>query len=65
MRENSWRKASATYDAGNCVEISLATDEILVRDSKDGTGPRLRFTRAEWQVFQGRLAGFSGQIDTA
>jgi|1185.fasta_scaffold511100_2 predicted secreted Zn-dependent protease len=37
---------------GACVEVaSAATGVILVRDSKDPDGPKLRFTRAEWDAF--------------
>lgn len=48
--DHRWRKSSAT--GNECVEVAFVEgDEILVRNSKDRDGPRLRFTRAEWAAF--------------
>jgi hypothetical protein len=44
-----WRKSSRSKDGG-CVEVAFDKDCILVRDSKDRTGPTLRFNLAEWRV---------------
>lgn len=50
-----WRKSIRSNNGGNCVEVAdnLAhdLDIVLVRDSKDRTGPVLSFTRAEWSAF--------------
>jgi hypothetical protein len=47
----AWRKASASGSNG-CVEVApLADGGIALRDSKDPTGPVLRFTRREWVSF--------------
>lgn len=51
-----WRKATASDPQNGCVEISIATDRVLFRDSKDKSGPQLRFTITVWQEFQDRLA---------
>jgi len=48
-----WKKSSAS-DSGNCVEVAMHGPWILLRDSKDPAGPRLRFNAAEWSAF---LAG--------
>ncbi|MGH3739105.1 MAG: DUF397 domain-containing protein [Micromonosporaceae bacterium] len=49
---HAWRKSThSSSDGGGCVEVSTSGDEILVRDSKDPGGPRLRFTRTEWAAF--------------
>jgi hypothetical protein len=57
----SWKKSAASGSAG-CVEVATAGDTILVRDSKDPSGPTLIFSsRAEWEAF---LAGArAGQFD--
>lgn len=53
-----WRKSSFSGQGGECVELAEAGDAVLVRDSKDPDGPRLRFTRAEMLAFlQGAKAG--------
>lgn len=35
----------------NCVEVGTCDCGVLVRDSKDQSGPVLTFTRAEWDAF--------------
>ena len=49
-----WVKSSLSFSNGNCVEVaSLGGGQIGVRDSKDVTGPVLRFTPGEWRAFLG------------
>lgn len=44
-----WIKSSYSSDqGGNCVEIAELPDGAAVRDSKDPTGPVLRFSPAQW-----------------
>jgi hypothetical protein len=48
----SWRKSS--YSGGNggeCVEVGDGQNVIAVRDTKDRTGPQLRFSANEWRRF--------------
>lgn len=45
-----WRKSSRSGTTG-CVEVAVRGAEILVRDSKDTSGPKLRFGRASWKEF--------------
>jgi hypothetical protein len=53
-----WRKAHASTNGGNCVEVALSEGAFLVRDSKDPDGPILRYTPAEWAAFlNGAKAG--------
>jgi hypothetical protein len=39
---HGWRKSSKSA-SGNCVEIREEGDRVLVRDSKDRSGPVLTF----------------------
>lgn len=48
----NWIKSE--YSNADCVEVRLPGDQdepVLVRNSKDPDGSRLRFTRAEWDAF--------------
>ncbi len=47
MTETPWIKASASNDQGSCVEMRRTQEMIEVRDTKDRSGPVLRFTKAE------------------
>ena len=52
--EPRWVKSSLSFANGDCVEVANLPDgRIGVRDSKDATGPVLRFTAAEWKAFIG------------
>jgi hypothetical protein len=48
-----WRKASYSDNGGNCVEVGDDAGRVLVRDTKDRTGPMLRFTPRAWRRFAG------------
>ena len=47
-----WRKStrSGPY-TDNCVEVAFVDGSIVVRDSKNPTGPVLVFTAGEWDAF--------------
>ena len=52
----SWRKSS--YSGGNggeCVEVASPREAVAVRDSKDRSGPELRFSVPAWRAFAGQL----------
>lgn len=53
-----WRKASRSNSSGgDCVEVAdNLPDRILVRDSKDQTGPILTFTPTAWRAFVTTIA---------
>jgi hypothetical protein len=47
-----WRKSSyTTSNGGNCVEVAGRESRVLVRDTKDRTGPILRFAPVAWRRF--------------
>ncbi len=58
-----WITSSASNEDGNCVEMSCRGVEVHVRDSKNPTGPRLRFTAEMWDRFVAAAA--SGRIERA
>ncbi|MFJ4792339.1 DUF397 domain-containing protein [Kitasatospora purpeofusca] len=50
--EVGWRKSTHSGDEGGaCVEVAETTAAVLVRDSKDKSGPHLTFTPAAWEAF--------------
>jgi hypothetical protein len=50
--ELEWIKSSySTADGPSCVEVAAIPDRILVRDSKNPTGPRLTLTPTTWATF--------------
>ncbi|KJY33426.1 DUF397 domain-containing protein [Streptomyces sp. NRRL S-495] len=47
-----WFKSSYSgAEGGECVEVAEATSTVLVRDSKDKSGPHLTFSPAAWEAF--------------
>ncbi|GAA0441865.1 hypothetical protein GCM10010112_12580 [Actinoplanes lobatus] len=57
----TWRKSSRSGAAGHCVEVAEVPAAVLVRDSKDATGPVLSFGNAGWTGF---IAGVrAGEFD--
>ncbi|MDG4830776.1 DUF397 domain-containing protein [Solwaraspora sp. WMMD1047] len=49
----NWRKSTRSgSNAGACVEVAdNLPDRVLVRDSKDQSGPTLTFAPARWRGF--------------
>ena len=46
-----WRKSSHSEEPNNdCVEICFDGEAVLIRDSKDPTGPVLRVSAAAWSA---------------
>ena len=46
-----WIKATCSDEQGSCVEQRTHDGMIEVRDSKDRSGPVLRFTRDEYAAW--------------
>ena len=47
-----WRTSSYSGGSGgNCIEVCDDTGRVLVRDTKDRTGPVLPFTPQAWRRF--------------
>jgi len=51
MDDRAWRISSCSGGQGNCVEVADHGNRVLVRDTKDRTGPVLRFSPAAWRRF--------------
>ncbi|ROP41830.1 DUF397 domain-containing protein [Saccharothrix texasensis] len=57
----NWKKSSFSEGGGACVEVAMVSNGVLVRDSKNPSGPELWFTSLEWIAFlYGVLAGEFG-----
>ncbi|MFD3731571.1 DUF397 domain-containing protein [Streptomyces sp. NPDC058632] len=56
MTDRQWCKSTYSPDASNCVEIAATPATVLVRDSKDTTGPRLALSPASWTAFLTHVA---------
>ena len=51
-----WRKSSYSGGSGgDCVEVRDGTGRVLVRDTKDRTGPVVPFTPEAWRRFAARV----------
>ena len=55
-----WRKASYSGNGGDCIEVGHTARTIAVRDTKDRTGPVLRFTPSAWRKFASQVKGSLG-----
>jgi hypothetical protein len=58
-----WRKSSRSA-AGNCVEVARLGGIVLVRDSKNPDGPRMRFDARDWSAFIGTIGTAAGRDTT-
>ncbi len=49
--EVGWRTSSHSHGGSACVEVAPTPDPVLVRDSKNRTGPALAVSPTTWQAF--------------
>ena len=55
-----WRKSSHSGgNGGACIEVARTRPDghILVRDSKNSTGPTVQFSPAAWRDFATQIKG--------
>lgn len=51
-----WRKSSYSGNGGSdCVEVGGRGERVLVRDTKNRTGPVLEITPGAWRRFAGQV----------
>ncbi|KDQ70473.1 DUF397 domain-containing protein [Streptomyces halstedii] len=57
--ETVWFKSSYSSGAagGDCLEVAAQSEAVLVRDSKNPTGPMLTLTQRGWSAFVAYAAG--------
>ncbi|MEO7195095.1 MAG: DUF397 domain-containing protein [Pseudonocardiaceae bacterium] len=46
-----WHTSSYSAGHGACVEVAPGPDAVLIRDSKNRTGPALSLSPTTWQTF--------------
>lgn len=52
----TWRKSTRSGDnGGGCVEVATTPEQVMVRDSKDRSGPVLIVPPAAWRSFLATL----------
>ncbi|MFF8913478.1 DUF397 domain-containing protein [Streptomyces sp. NPDC015032] len=59
VSESAWFKSSYSSNGneGDCVEVAVAPEAVLVRDSKNAQGARLAFASDAWAGFVSYAAG--------
>jgi hypothetical protein len=51
LQESNWRKSRRSIGNGECVEVASASGKVAVRDSKDSSGPVVRYPAGAWRTF--------------
>jgi hypothetical protein len=57
----AWRKSSASGGSGECVEVAQWESSVLIRDSRDRSGPVLVVNATQWLGLLRRTR--NGEID--
>jgi hypothetical protein len=55
--EAQYKTSSFSYGHGDCVEVALPEDVVLVRDTKDRARPPAAFSPAAWAAFTAGARG--------
>jgi hypothetical protein len=50
----TWVKSSYS-STGNCVEVARQTGRVLIRDTKDQSGPVVSISAVAWRRFVGQV----------
>lgn len=50
-----WRKSRRSADQGDCVEVAASDISVMVRDSRDRSGPILETSAVQWQELLKRV----------
>jgi hypothetical protein len=54
----SWRKSTYSgSNGGGCVETAAQDDRVIVRDTRDRSGPVLWFGSPTWRRFTDKVKG--------
>lgn len=51
MAVANWRKSRRSVAGGACVEAASGNATVVVRDSTDPSGPKMRYPAKTWQAF--------------
>lgn len=49
MPSDRWRKSTTSMN-NDCIELDVSQARVLVRDSKNPTGPALSVPHADWSI---------------
>ncbi|MEV4670320.1 MULTISPECIES: DUF397 domain-containing protein [Actinomadura] len=56
----TWRKASRSHDDGDqCIELASASGVVVVRDSKDPSGPKIFVSSADFRLLAEAIKGLN------
>jgi hypothetical protein len=56
-----WCKSRASADQGACVEVAFHSSAVLVRDSRNQSGPVLAVSAGSWRKLLDRIK--SGELE--
>jgi hypothetical protein len=49
-----WRKPRRSINAGNCVEATVDSNGVIIRDSANRAAVTIRYSRQAWLIFLDR-----------